>query len=161
MYTPEHLNIWTLPECYYGEHWEDYFVFLGQHRDSDDLAQSNFAVGLKELGGESETVLVVREGHWAVGWVEWIAIHKDDEAALRKADAMKERLEDYPILDEEDFSEREMESANSVWKDCYSVEERIRYIREFRDQFEFHDFRDMLGCVRGEYFIGYASGLLY
>lgn len=33
---------------------------------------------LRELGGESETVRVVRESHWAVGWVEWIAIHESD-----------------------------------------------------------------------------------
>ena len=55
-------------------------------RDSDCLKQSNFAVMLRELGGESETVIVVRESHWAVGWVEWIAIHELDAAALQIAD---------------------------------------------------------------------------
>jgi hypothetical protein len=115
---------------------------------------------LEALGGESETVIVVRERHWAVGWVEWIAIHESDDKALQEADAIKAALEDYSVINEEHWSETEREEANEVWRNCYSPEERIAYIREFRSQFEFHDYRDLLGCVRGEYFAGYASELL-
>jgi hypothetical protein len=43
---------------------------------------------LDTLGGESETVIVVREAHWLLGWVEWIAIHQDDDRALKIADQM-------------------------------------------------------------------------
>ena len=81
-YEPKHLKRWTMPNSYFGAVWPNYYVFLGQHRDSDALTRSNFTCGLKALGGESETVEVVRESHWAVGWVEWIAIHQDDAAAL-------------------------------------------------------------------------------
>jgi hypothetical protein len=159
-YEPKHLNLWTMPSNYGGEVWPAYYVFLGRSRDSDDLTESNFAVGLERLGGESETVQVVREGHWACGWVEWIAIQQDDATALRLADEMMEKIESYPVLDENDYSEREMESANQVWKNCYDASERVEYIREHRSQFEFHDFADLLGCVRGKYFSGYASELL-
>ena len=73
--------------------WHSYYsAGVGQSRDSDCLEQSNFAAMLASLGGESETVLVVRESHWAVGWVEWIAIHEADEKALAIADAQCERL---------------------------------------------------------------------
>src|SRR4029077_7155293 len=122
---PQHLKLWTRPSNYCGESWPDYYVFLSQYRDSDCLDRSNFRSALTSLGGESETVLVVRESHWAVGWVEWLAIHQSDEKALLHADDMMDRLESYPILDESDFSELETEEANAVWRSCYDAKERI------------------------------------
>ena len=164
-FEPRHLKRWTMPSHnYYGEVWPVFYsAGVGQSRDSDPLEQSNFATMLQLLGGEDsdETIIVVRESHWAVGWVEWIAIHQDNETALRIADEAKERLEDYPILDENDFSEREQQAAAETWQHCYSPQERIRYIRAYRSQFEFHDLRGMLACVRGQYFAGYASELIY
>lgn len=116
-YEPKHIKRWAMPDSYVGEVWPDYYSSgVGQSRDSDELEQSNFAVMLKRLGGESETVIVVRESHWAVGWVEWIAIHATDQDALAKADAMKEQLEGYPVLDEDDFSNREFESMCQAWE---------------------------------------------
>ena len=157
----QNVKPWTLPANYAGEHWDDYYsAGVGQSRDSDALERSNFRCMLNALGDESDTVIVVREGHWAVGWVEWIAIHKDDHAHLEIADKIKGKLADYPVIDEEDWSREEMEEANDVWRDCYSPQDRIEYIREHRSHFEFHDFADMLGCVRGHYFTGYASELL-
>jgi hypothetical protein len=160
-YQPENLTRWTMPDHYAGAEWPDYFgAGTGQHRDSDALTRSNFRVMLKALGGESDTVRVVREGHWAVGWVEWIAIHESDAKSLEIADELKASLEDYPVLSDDDFSELEMEEANEVWANCYDAAERVAYIRKFRSQFQFHDFGDLLGCVRGKYFAGYASELL-
>ena len=154
------LKLWTRPDHYAGATWPDHYVFLSRTRDSDDLTESNFAIGLEQLGGETATVRIVRESHWAVGWIEWIAIHKSDSVAIEKAQAMINDLNDYPILDDDDHSQREIESANQVWKGCYDVSERIEYIREHRDQFEFHDLPDMINCIRGNYFAGYASELL-
>lgn len=159
--TPNHLVRWTRPDCYAGAEWPDYYSSgVGQSRDSDALERSNFTCMLKTLGGESNTVRVVREGHWAVGWVEWIAIHESDASALRKADEIKGGLEDYPVINEDHWSELEQEDATEVWRNCYNVRERIAYIRAHKSQFEFHDYSDMLGCVRGNYFAGYASELL-
>lgn len=160
-YTPENLKRWTKPDHYFGASWPEYFsAGVGQSRDSDCLEESNFAVMLEKLGGESETVTVVRESHWAVGWVEWIAIHETDDRALRIADEQVARLENYPVLDEDDFSNREIEAANELWTHCFGTRERIEYIRKYRSQFDFHDFADLLGCARGRYFAGYASELL-
>ena len=162
MYEPKHLRRWTLPDSYMGASWPDYYSSgVGQSRDSDDLEESNFATMLESIGGESETVVVAHESHWAVGWVEWIAIHESDDKALAIADEQNARLKDYPVLDENDWSRREDESAANVWRDCYDPQSRIDYIREHRDQFEFSGLADMLGCVRGNYFAGYASELLY
>lgn len=165
MYTPTRLKRWTMPSHYFGESWPNHYSSgVGQSRDSDCLEESNFACMLAALGGESEVVTVVRENHWAVGWVEWIALEDDGSeesaAALKIADDIRIALDDYPVLDESDYSERETTAANDVWRDCYRTKERIEYIRAHRNQFEFHDLAEMLGCVRGNCFIGYASELL-
>lgn len=161
MYEPKNLRKWTRPDHYFGASWPEYYSSgCRRSRDSDDLEESNFHCMLRELGGESETVLVIRESHWAVGWVEWIAIHESDSEALKTADEIQDALAGYPVIDEEDWSERETESANIIWRDCYDWQERIRYIRDHRYQFEFHDFADMLSCVRGNFFAGYASELI-
>jgi hypothetical protein len=119
---------------------------------------------LAALGGESEIVTVVHESHWAVGWVEWIAIEADgsseSDVALEIADQQMARLDDYPVLNEEDYSEEEQKEAEVIWRECYRTQDRIAYIRKYPYQFEFCDFVDMLGCVRGNYFAGYASDLI-
>jgi len=161
MKTYENLKKWTRPDSYFGESWPDYYSSgVGQSRDSDALERSNFESMLKLLGGESETVIVVKESHWAVGWVEWIAIHESDDKALEIANEIMAALEDYPVIDKEHFCETEMHEANEVWANCYDWQERAEYIRDNRNQFEFHDFPDLLSCVRGKYFAGYASELL-
>lgn len=164
------LEKWTRPSNYMGAEWPDYYVFLGRSRDSGALERANFDAGLKAIGGEQMVaredldhlplVLVVEESHWAVGWVQWIAIHESATEVLAKARAIIERLDDYPVVDEELWSGYEDEEANQIWTNCFDVKERIEYIRAHRSQFEFHDLKDMLGCVRGHYFAGYASELI-
>lgn len=80
-------------------------MFLGRNRGSDTVSRSNFICALAKLGGESDTVKVVREGHWACGWIEWIAIHESDTKALNEARAMIEALKRYPVLNEGHWSE--------------------------------------------------------
>ena len=166
-YTPENLTRWTHPQCYMGKTWDGYYGSgFGQSRDSDCLEESNFAsvlAALKTLPrwrGKHESRVSVHESHWAVGWVEWIAIHESDSAALKVCDKLKARADNYPVLDEEDHSDRETEAANTIWRDCYRQSERVEYIREHRSQFDFRGLRDAIDCIRGEYFAGYASELL-
>lgn len=100
-YEPKNLKRWTLPPNYFGEIWPNYFsAGVGQSRDSDALYQSNFDCMLAKLGGESDTVIVVREAHWRLGWIEWIAINQGDEKALRSADKIAGRLKSYPMMHE-------------------------------------------------------------
>lgn len=160
-YHPKYLKLWTRPDHYFGAEWPEYYSSgVGQSRDSDALERSNFTCMLRALGGESDTVLVVREGHWAVGWVEWIAIHQDDAKALAVADGINARLGDYPVVNEDHWSEIENEDAQAVWTGCYSDKDRIAYIRKHRDQFDFRDYAEVIAVARGRYFIGYASELL-
>lgn len=175
--TPEYLKRWTLPSHYFGAQWPDYYsAGVGQSRDSDALERANFDAMLKAIGGEQTSedkedpndpdcalslVRVVRENHWAVGWVEWIAIHESAIEALEIADKLKGKLEDYPVISEDLWSEYEQRDADETWRNCYRPKERVEYIRKHRGQFEFHGLADMLGCVRGNYFAGYASELLH
>ncbi len=82
----------------------------GQNRDSEALDLSNFENALEILGGESETVEVHRFGHWACGWIEIIIVQPDTEEHS-KALEIESALENYPVLNDEDFSAREYEES--------------------------------------------------
>lgn len=119
------LKRWTHPKNYLGATWEGWYVFLGQHRDSDCLTRSNFQCAFKRLKPlstdleqeEMPSVQIVRESHWAVGWVEWIAIHESNKPAIAEAEAMLESMDGYPVLDETHWSEMEFNEYLEAWKD--------------------------------------------
>jgi hypothetical protein len=96
----------------------DWDCLLTQNRDSDCLARSNFSSALKELGGECENVVVHRFGHWACGWWEALAV-KQGTDEHRIAMQIESRVENYPVVDEDDYSRLELEEANEVWRNCY------------------------------------------
>jgi hypothetical protein len=157
----ELLQAWTMPSSWFGKPWDGYYIAgFGRNRDSDVLENCNFDVAWEALSAVSERVEIVHEGHWAVGWIEWVAIPMDDSEAIKVACELNAAMADYPVLDEGRFSEAEWEEANRVWEKCYDAKERLQYIRDNRSQFEFHSFADILGCVRGKYFAGSASELL-
>lgn len=155
MYAPEHIARWKLPRDYAGAEWPEYYVAAGRHRDSDCLTESNFYTTLRRLGGESETVRVVRESHWAVGWIEWIAIHESDATALAIADDCAAAIAEYPILDESDFSEREDAAAAELWA-VMSWRDRLEYLR---GNSHTADYRELAAAVRGDWYA--AAGALH
>jgi hypothetical protein len=151
---------WDSADNYAGDVPEDsWLVVMGWNRDSDILSESNRNAALKILGGESDTVQIFRFGHWACGWIEYLCVQAGTMSETR-GENIQDALSDYPVLDEHDFSERERDEADRVWKECYRDSDRVQYIRDHRSQFEFHDYADMLGCARGRYFAGYASELI-
>jgi hypothetical protein len=103
---------WSRAENYIGESYFDYYVLLSRHRDSGLIEESNFNSALKMLNGESDTVKVIRASHWAVGWIEVILIHESDKVSVDKGNEIEESLGNYPILDEDDFYERESEKRD-------------------------------------------------
>jgi hypothetical protein len=76
---------------------------------------------LEILGGESETVEVHRFGHWGPGWFEIILVHPDRETEI---DELEGSLENYPVLDDEDYSRREYDDCCEYW-DRMGYSERI------------------------------------
>ena len=100
---------------------------VSRTRDSGPLSESNFHSVLKALGGESETVEVHRFGHWGPGWFEVIIVHPDRLAEVEEIEGV---LENYPVFDDSDFSEREHEECCRVWESCYNERERAEYLRK-------------------------------
>lgn len=151
---------WDSMDNYIGEtEFDGLEVVMTRNRESDLLTESNWDSALERLGGESDSVVIHRFGHWACGWWEALCVMPNTAAYAIGEDIVKS-LADYPVLDEEDWSRREDEEAQQVWADCYNDRERVEYIRARRSQFDFNSFSDLLQVVRGKYFNGYASELI-
>lgn len=130
------LNLWTRPRNYFGADWSEYYVILGQHRDSDILTRSNWKAATETLealaeqldafDSEGDSYLqIAHDSHWAVGWCDTLLVHKDAPPALiAEAESIVKRIRDYPILDENLFSEMEETEANETWN-YFSLRERI------------------------------------
>lgn len=133
---------------------QDWFVLpIGRNRDSGPLDESNFFSALKMLGGEGDDVEVHSFGHWACGWFEIILI-RPESSQQNEGEDIENFIDDYPIIDEEDFSLRETEANLLTWQNCYNNQDRIDFIRKRHSEFEFHSFADMLGCCHGTFYNG-------
>ena len=78
---------------------------------------------MQETMDSDEPLKINRMGHWAVGWVEQILIHEDYTILLQTGDKIVERLEEYAVLNEDDYSEKELEQFYSNIK--FAVEEYL------------------------------------
>ncbi len=122
----EELTQWQSAENYMGEDYSDYYVAYTKHRDSNQIDLSNFDAVLNQLGGEKEpNVIVVEYGHWAVGHVTQILVHKDAAEAVAELENITAALDEYPVLDETDYSEREQKAFMDhiddwAWSDAIS-----------------------------------------
>lgn len=117
------LPAWEYPDSYIGEDYTGYHVLYSIHRDSDLIDVSNHESILKtfqdhdirvvedyRMNDNPPDVIDVRASHWAVGWIDTIMVHHDaDPKAIDIAVSIHDSLSDYPILDDEDYSNREYE----------------------------------------------------
>ena len=93
---------------------------VGITRDSEpgDYLTSNWHVLCAELsenhGPEGGSWEIHRFGHWGPGWFEIVLLRPGSKAA-DYGQEVEASLEDYPILDEEDHSEREFEAISEAW----------------------------------------------
>ena len=94
-------------------------VIYMSHRDSGLLDQSNAAFIAKALkpftDGDDADVVMESHHHWAVGHIDGFSVRvfKDGEIteAFRTYHELAEAMDQYPILDESDYSERELEAT--------------------------------------------------
>jgi hypothetical protein len=108
----------------------DQFCLVYTHnRDSGLLEESN-AEAIHEammpfLDRKPCDVMEEHHNHWAVGWVDGYAIRVFRRGRITKAfrtwHDLQSRLADYPILDEDDYSQREYETtleniADAAWR---------------------------------------------
>ena len=107
-----------------------------RNRDSGPLDESNWQAQIKALseadGDECETDNweIHRFGHWGCGWFE-VAIVRPDSAAFRAADDIEAALMNYPVLDEQDLSEREHQDALESWSAWGAKDFRRELVRVF------------------------------
>lgn len=109
---------------------QDWFVVpVIQTRDSNTLEESNFAAALQALGGESSLVEVHRFGHWGPGWFEIILV-APHAPQVSIAEDIDRALANYPVLDDMDYSERQLIRATEIWQHS-SLSSRIQFCRRY------------------------------
>jgi hypothetical protein len=140
-------------------HAHDYLV-LTQTRDSDCLTRSNFICAYDYLKQASkENVYIIRHGHWGCGWIEHIMV-KPGSPCQKIAEEITCFLADYPVLNDSHCSEIEYNDALEYWQSLSDIT-RLKYIRKNKDQFDFINFKELYNNVKGQYFNGIASELLF
>lgn len=98
---------------------DNWAVIYTHHRDSGLLDQSNAATIAKALerfaSDDAPDVVFESHDHFAVGHIDGFSVRvfKDGEIteAFRTYHALKQRMEDYLLLDETDYSNREYEAT--------------------------------------------------
>lgn len=140
------LTTWKHPDHYGGFSPDGDFLIYSKNRDSFLLEESNFecierditnaANKLPEPENDGEHnqgaswVYTFRANHWGCGWVEYLLVRRDAPEQLQKlCYEIEGALADYPVYDDQDFSEREHEATQEYWSSL-SVRERIEYCKE-------------------------------
>jgi len=129
MKTYNNITLYEEPKNYMGADFYGYYTILSKHRDSDCLTRANFDAMLNALGGESthsNGVIVTRASHWAVGYIDTIRIHSGASKKLKVADAIICRLANYPVVDEDLWSQYEDEAKNELYFSCFNLRDRIK-----------------------------------
>ena len=97
---------------------DEFCVYHLNHRDSRLLDQSNADSIRHALEPFEDDVRFETFTHWAVGWIDAVAVRKETRAYLTLCEII-DRLSDYPILDETDYSEREYETTLANIEDAF------------------------------------------
>jgi hypothetical protein len=116
----------------------DWAVLYTQHRDSGLIDQSNASVIEDALQpfteGDDPDVVMESHSHWAVGHIDGFSVRvfRDGEItdAFRCYHELAERIDDYPLLYESDYSDREYQATleninDAAWrlKRCFDLPE--------------------------------------
>lgn len=110
-------------------------------RDSDVLSESNFETAKKLLDYAGVDYEVHRFGHWGPGWFEIIVV-EPTEKGLTQAGEIACALENYPVLDSQDFGEREHEAQDENWEN-WGRDDALRHLTKlFGLEPDTHDFLD-------------------
>ena len=126
------LTVWSTPSYYFGFSPVGDYLLYSKNRDSSLLDESNFdaikksfkhlnidapqfeySTGDESLGGY---LYEFRASHCIVGYVDYLLLRQDaPQEYLDIATAVEDRLDCYPILDEQDYGERQHDTIISFW----------------------------------------------
>lgn len=97
---------------------------VGRSRDSEALETSNYRTACAILDAAGARYTEPTFGHWAFGWVGEIAYDAGDPATVAAVAGIRARLDDYPVLDEMDYSAQEWADNHpdgaAVGRYCYA-----------------------------------------
>lgn len=125
-------------------------IIYTSNRDSGLLDQSNAAAiaATLEVPEFADDVHSESHGHWAVGHVDGYAIRVRDAAgnitpAFLAYAELRCALESYPVLDDDDYSEREheatMQNIENVGRHMVKDDAPARWVVDVYEWFGFHD----------------------
>ena len=141
---------WEHPQYYFGFSPEGDYLIASKDRDSDILSESNYSVALNILTdavkGESaecqeerdENGYIIRPDwvyEWRarcslVGWIDYLMVRKDaPESVLIAAAEIVSSLADYPVLSDDDYSDRKYQAVERYWEEM-SLKERIEWCKD-------------------------------
>lgn len=121
------------------EHPENYGIFYTINRDSNLMTESN-AKAIDEMFKryvDRRIVLPEHHNHWACGWIDGysIPVYRHNKTKFTSAFLLyceiQSRLEDYPLLDEEDYYER---VYNQTIKNCIESVKYHNKAGEYKDK---------------------------
>lgn len=104
---------------------------VAQTRDSGPLDRSNFAAlvaRLEDADPDGDNYETHSFNHWGPGWFEIIVVRPDTPAYAVAVQA-KADLEDYPVLNDDDYSEREWAEVCEAWE-ALTLSERLAVCRQ-------------------------------
>jgi hypothetical protein len=105
---------------------DGYYVVLTKDYDDNALSRSNWNTALAELGGESiddDTEV----GQYVITSGDEILVHRDAGSKLVIADEIGERLENYPVLNEDDYSDEQTKERDTDFEE-WGKDEMINVI---------------------------------
>jgi len=121
------LTKWTTPANYFGFNPVGDYLLDSRCRDSSILVQHNFEAIRRLVGDECYTFTVV---HFANEWIEYLMLPEDaSSGAIQAAEECTMALDDYPILDEEAYSQASYEATLELWEQS-PLSDRIQWAKE-------------------------------
>lgn len=124
-------QMWVRPDNYVGKNWNGWAVIVGRHRDSDLLSNHNYESIMEVLhcsAIDDDAWQVISVNHWAVGWIESIAVKVDNEYAACMAAQIFQQLQSYPIWDEDGYLQAEEQAVADLWSNL-SVTQRKWHLK--------------------------------
>jgi hypothetical protein len=120
-------NKWFHEDNYAGEEYEEYYIIYSKTRDSESVEKSNFDTIIKLFDENNIHYINPSFSHWLSGCVEVIMIHEKHIKDLMFAqEEIYNKLEQYPLLDEDLYSKYEYEEntyyCDKCKKDTYHIE---------------------------------------
>jgi hypothetical protein len=120
---------------------ENWAIVYTHHRDSGLLDQSNSSVIRKAMLPfvESGDVVFENHSHWAVGHIDGFSIRVYRRGKITKAfriyHELRQCIDDYPILDESDYSDREYEATvENIDLAAWSLKREFKLPRDWNYQ---------------------------